>query len=198
MDIQFFCPRWGSESVSWDHFFQKAKQGGYDGVEWAISRDVLAAELDEVWNMAARHNMLVLAQHFDTCAADYTKHYDLFQAWFEKLKPYRPVKIDSQTGKDFFNFEQNKSLVDVAAAFTAETGIAVCHETHRNKFLFAAHITKDYLQRIPGLRVTLDASHWVCVAESYLDDQAEAMESAIARTDHIHARVGYPEGPAGE
>jgi len=45
------------------------------------------------------------------------------------------------------------------------------------------------------LRITLDVSHWVTVAESFLDDQPEAMELAIQRTEHIHARVGYPEGP---
>jgi hypothetical protein len=45
------------------------------------------------------------------------------------------------------------------------------------------------------MKITFDASHWVCVAESYLDDQAAAMELAIERADHVHARVGYPEGP---
>ena len=38
-------------------------------------------------------------------------------------------------------------------------------------------------------------SHWVCVAESLLEDQPEAMQLACDRTEHIHARVGYPEGP---
>ena len=46
-----------------------------------------------------------------------------------------------------------------------------------------------------NVRITLDVSHWVNVAESFLDDQPDAMELAIQRTEHIHARVGYPEGP---
>jgi len=71
----------------------------------------------------------------------------------------------------------------------------VHHETHRGKFSFAAHITKQYLQKIPDLQITLDASHWVCVAESFLKNQQEAMHLAIERTEHIHARVGYEEGP---
>ena len=69
----------------------------------------------------------------------------------------------------------------------------VLHETHRNKFTFAAHITFDYPNRIPELRITLNASHWVNVAESFLEEQA--IDLAIKRTEHIHARVGYPEGP---
>ena len=38
-------------------------------------------------------------------------------------------------------------------------------------------------------------SHWVCVAESYLEDQTEALKLTIQRTEHIHARIGYTEGP---
>ena len=71
----------------------------------------------------------------------------------------------------------------------------IIHETHRNKFAFAAQVAKEFLEKIPELKITLDVSHWVCVAESYLEDQPEALRLAIERTEHIHARVGYPEGP---
>jgi len=60
---------------------------------------------------------------------------------------------------------------------------------------FAAHVTKKYLEVNPHLNITLDISHWVAVAESYLEDQVEAVSLAISRTRHIHSRVGYPEGP---
>ena len=191
MSIQFFCPRWGSEHLSWDVFCEKVKQAGYNGIEYAIAATVTQQELDEVWNIAAKHNLKIVAQHYDTYEADFSKHFDLYAAWLEKIKSYPVVKINSQTGKDFFTFEQNKQLIDAAVA----SGLQIVHETHRNKFTFAAHITKEYLEKIPYLRITLDASHWVCVAESFLDDQQEAIQLAIERTDHIHARVGYPEGP---
>ncbi|HET7898150.1 MAG TPA: sugar phosphate isomerase/epimerase, partial [Flavisolibacter sp.] len=97
--------------------------------------------------------------------------------------------------KDFFTFEQNRLLIEAASAVSRQSGVPVLHETHRNKFSFAAHITKDYLQKLPELKITLDASHWVCVAESFLEDQEEAVQLAIERTEHLHARVGYPEGP---
>jgi len=45
------------------------------------------------------------------------------------------------------------------------------------------------------LKITLDISHWVCVSESFLEDQSEAVNLAIERTEHLHARVGYTEGP---
>jgi len=110
------------------------------------------------------------------------------------MSAYPIVKINSQTGRDFFSFDHNKKLIDEASRFTKETCIQVVHETHRNKLLFAAHVAKEYLERIPNIKITLDASHWVCVAESFLEDQPQAIELALEKTEHIHVRVGYPEG----
>lgn len=195
MEIRFFCPRWGSENIEWKDFFQKIKQAGYDGVEFGISRDVAASALDEIFSLAEQNNSLLICQHYDTYEGEYAEHFDLYAAWLEKMKAFKPVFINSQTGKDFFSFEENKSLIEAAKNFTVETGIEIYHETHRNKFSFAAHITKEYLEKMPGLQITLDASHWVCVAESFLEDQQAAMQMAIERTEHIHARVGYTESP---
>ncbi|HEY0055119.1 MAG TPA: sugar phosphate isomerase/epimerase [Pedobacter sp.] len=195
MNVKFFCPRWGSENLSWDELLLKIKNDGYNGVEYGIANETTKDELNEIWEKLDKYQLEVIPQHYGTYDADYAKHYDRYCAWLELVKPFPAIKIDSQTGKDFFTFEQNKQLVDAAVKHTQDCGVEVYHETHRNKFTFAAHITKDYLQKIPYLKITLDASHWVNVAESYLQDQQEAMEIAIQRTEHIHARVGYPEGP---
>lgn len=195
MELKFFCPRWGSEGLDWDLFLQKVRSAGYDGVEIGFANGVSDRSLEEVWNLAEKYHLLIIAQHYATYDADYNRHYEQYEGWLKKMQPYKPEKINSQTGKDFFSFEQNRSLIDLAAEYSERSGVFICHETHRNKFSFAAHITADYLEKIPYLRITLDASHWVNVAESYLEDQPEAMRLAISRTDHIHARVGHTEGP---
>jgi hypothetical protein len=46
-----------------------------------------------------------------------------------------------------------------------------------------------------NVKLTLDASHFCNVHESYLEDQEEALQAAINHTQHLHARVGHPEGP---
>ncbi|MDQ6903556.1 MAG: sugar phosphate isomerase/epimerase [Bacteroidota bacterium] len=195
MEVNFFCPRWGSEGLSWDDFIVKAKSAGFDGIEIGLPHDISFAALDEIWNLAAKYSMLIIPQHYDTYEANFQKHKVAYSKWFEKLKPFPAMKINSQTGKDFFSFEQNYSLIKVAEKFTEEKAIPVFHETHRNKFSFAAHITKEYLTQISSLQLTLDISHWVCVAESFLEDQTEAVDLAITRTEHLHCRVGYTEGP---
>ena len=195
MKTKFFCTKWGSENISWKDFFPKAKNAGYDGIEFGIPRDFPASTLDEIWNLALKHDMLLIPQHYDTYEPDFSKHYDLYSAWLEKIKPYKAIKINSQTGKDFFSFKQNHLLIQAAEKFSGETGIPIYHETHRNKFSFAAHIAKEYLQKIPSLQITLDISHWVCVSESFLEGQEETVKLALERTGHLHARVGYSEGP---
>jgi|SRR5690242_1049 len=191
MELQFFCPRWGSEDISWERFCEKVKQEGYNGIEYGIARTVSEKELDEVWNLAEKYGLSIIGQHYHTYEADFSKHFDLYNEWLERMSAYPVVKINSQTGKDFFSFEQNKKLIDASAV----SGLNIVHETHRNKFAFAAHVAKEFLEKIPALKITLDISHWVCVAESFLEDQQEAVQLAIEKTEHIHARVGYPEGP---
>lgn len=195
MNIEFYCPRWGSENIEWDLFFDKVKAAGYDGVEFGIGNITKERELDLVWNLAEKSGMKIIAQCHDTGEVDFSKHLDVYAKWFEKIKPYPCVKINTQTGRDIFSFEQNKKIVELANRVEQNTGVQVLHETHRNKMLFAAHIAKDYLTKIPEMKITLDISHWVCVGESFLEDQPEAVTLAIARTEHLHARIGYSEGP---
>ncbi|TDW95914.1 sugar phosphate isomerase/epimerase [Dinghuibacter silviterrae] len=194
-NLQFFCPRWGSEGTGWETFFARLKAEGYNGMEWGVALDTPHAELDKIWDLAEQKRVAVILQHYDTVDADFNRHYDTYCRWLSMVKGYPAVKINSQTGRDIFTFDQNKALIEAATQFTVDTDIAVVHETHRHKFSFAAHIAKEFLQRIPHLRLTLDVSHWVCVAESYLEDQKETVALAIERADHLHARVGYPEGP---
>jgi sugar phosphate isomerase/epimerase len=195
MEIQFFCPRWGSEQINWADFCNLVKSAGYDGIEYAIARSTTHAELDEAWNQAAKHNLSIIAQHYDTYEANFNRHIERYAVWLQRMLDYPAIKINSQTGKDHFSTAQNKALIYLAADYSARMGYPILHETHRNKFSYAAHITQKYLRTLPDLKITLDASHWVCVAESYLEDQPLAMRLAISRTEHLHARVGYHEGP---
>lgn len=188
MSIQFFCPRWGCEDLSWNDFMLKVKAAGYDGVEYAITSDTDSQTLDKVWNLAEQHQLLMIPQHFDTSTPDFNEHLDLYASWLDRIRKYPAVKINSQTGRDIFTLEQNLGLIKLA-------GPNVVHELHRGKFSFAAHITREYFKTDQAFKITFDISHWVAVAESFLEDQQEAVQLAIERTGHIHARVGFPEGP---
>lgn len=193
MQLLYFCPRWGQEHTEWDLFFKKVKEAGFDGVE--ASLPVLQTEQDKLLNGLAKHNLQFIGQHWETVNADFENHCGEYETRLKLLAATKPLFINSQTGKDYYSFGQNEFLISLARRISSETGISIIHETHRGKFSFAAHITKTFLERIPDLNLTLDISHWFTVAETFLQDQKDAVDLAVARTAHIHSRVGFVEGP---
>jgi sugar phosphate isomerase/epimerase len=193
MKIKFFCPRWGSEKLDIISFLTKVRDAGYDGVEMGLPLD--SVQRDEILSSIKQSGLQLIAQHHETSTADYEIHSSEYRQRLVNLATSQPLFINSQTGKDFFTYEQNAGLIQIADEVSKQHKIKILHETHRGKFSFAAHITSQFLQNIPGLRLGLDLSHWCNVAESWLGDQPEALNLALTRTDHIHARVGFPEGP---
>jgi len=160
MKILYFCPIWGNSDVPIEAFVSKVKNAGYDGVELSLPLDNV--ERDKDIAALKKADLLYLGQHWETVTLNFEEHKKEYVNRLYNLAGGNPILIDSQTGIDFYSFEQNMELVNAASAFTNDTGIPVVHETHRGKFSFAAHITRQFLEANP---------------------------------DHIHARVGFQEGP---
>jgi sugar phosphate isomerase/epimerase len=195
MKLKFFCPRWGSESLLWDDFFAKVKSAGYDGVEISFPFTLSDDEQQEILCGLKKHNLEVIGQHWQTIESNFSQHQKTYEKHLLSLVKLKPLFINSQTGKDYFTADQNLALMDIARKISEKTGIKILHETHRGKWSFAAHITHQYLLNNSQIRITLDISHWYNVAETLLEDQKKAVELAIQHTDHLHARVGFQEGP---
>ncbi len=193
MKIDFFCPHWGSEHLPFAAFLEKVKTAGYQGVEMSLPMEDTAR--NEVVNQLKGSGLRLIAQHWETVDADFETHKSNYKKRLLNLARGAPVFINSQTGKDYYTQAQNMELINMAEEVSATTGVAIVHETHRGKWSFAAHITQQYLQKFPQIRLAFDVSHWCNVAETYLHDQQEAVELAIKHTWHIHARVGHTEGP---
>ncbi len=45
------------------------------------------------------------------------------------------------------------------------------------------------------MRLTCDFSHWCCVCERLIDSEPEVLALCAERGHHVHARVGYDQGP---
>lgn len=191
LKVKFYCPRWGADD-SWDSFCKRVKSAGYDGIEVALSLE--SKDQPELLAAIQKHNLelILLAIPGSSEVEEHKKQLNKILRHFVTLKP---VLINTHTGRDFFTFEQNQQIIQVADKVAKETGAKILHETHRGKFSFAAQATKSFLEKMPDLRLTLDISHWCNVSESLLENQKEAVELALSRTDHIHSRVGHAEGP---
>ena len=103
--------------------------------------------------------------------------------------------MNAQTGRDHFAFADSLRIFERGEALREAATVPLLHETHRGRALFSAPATAAFLAALPGLRLTADFSHWFCVHESDLADQPEAVASAVAASHHVHARIGFAEGP---
>src|SRR5690606_2719538 len=107
----------------------------------------------------------------------------------------KPEFIVTQTGREYYSREQMAACFAICDRISRESSIKIIQETHRNKWSYAAHVVKDYLMEFPSLALALAFSYWVCVSQSYLEDQGEAIDLAIRHGRHLHARVGFSQGP---
>ena len=199
--VKFYCPRWGSEDLNWDEFLRKVISYGYDGVE--VYPLLTPEEKPEMLHALEQSGLdYALLNTVQNEGKDFAKYCKALANNLEELATYRtdkirPKFITSQTGREYFTRDQMAICFAICDEISEVSGIPIFQETHRNKWSYAAHVVEGFLKdvRFDEVKLTLDFSHWVCVSESYLEDQEQAIDLAIRRSTHIHARVGHPEGP---
>lgn len=188
MELKLIYPRWGSAHIAWPEFLGKLKKNGYEGIEAHLP--LLKKEKKEILKVLKDFDLQFIGQHYETKEVNFKKHKENLKRHLYNLADSEPLLINSHTGMDFFSFSQNVELIELAHTIEEDTGIKIAHETHRSRFCFAAHVCLAYLKELPFLKLTADFAHWTCVAESLLENQEEAIQLAIDRTLHVHARVG--------
>jgi hypothetical protein len=193
MKIKFFCPRWGSEKIPISDFFNMVKDDGFDGVEISLPMD---KKLRDEWLVRiGDFGLEFIVQHHETNHGTFKDYQPEFTDRLNWLAGAKPLFINSQTGKDFFSFQENCALINTANEIEQSSGVPIFHETHRGKFSFACNLMPPYLEAFPDMKITADFSHWVNVSESLLEFQQKTMDKIIPNVYHVHARVGYKEGP---
>lgn len=193
-ELKILATNWGFHGTQ-DEFLSKVKKEGYDGIEiwWQTEKN----KQDELFAGLRKHKLEVGF----LCGASQTnwkEHLDHFKSMTTAAATntiQQPLYINCHSGRDHFSFEQNKAFIDHTIDLSKKTGLIICHETHRSRILYAAPVARQFMEKIPDLRMTLDVSHWCNVHESLLQDQQETLDMTLERVDHIHARIGHPESP---
>jgi sugar phosphate isomerase/epimerase len=193
MEIKYFSPRWGYEDEDFGSYCVRLAEAGFDGMELNLAEDPDAAQRQI--ELLAANGLDYVAQHSGTRMADFETHRAHYRTSLKRIAAFKPQIINSHTGLDWFTFEKNLQLIDVAEEVSETYKVPIVHETHRGRFPFSAAVTFQYLEKRPNLRLTADFSHWCCVSESFLQDQGESVQAAIERAEHIHARIGHEQGP---
>lgn len=192
MRILYIRGLWGMPLSSLEANLRLIREGGFDGVEMgapttAGEARALRALLDEL-------GLALIVQQW-TQGATPEEHTRSLEEQVTRAAALRPLLINSHTGRDLFSLAENLSVLRRAQALSRDCGVPIVHEIHRGRATYCVGATLALLEAMPELRLTADFSHWCCVHESLLEDQAAAVARAGEHCDHIHARVGHAEGP---
>jgi sugar phosphate isomerase/epimerase len=193
-EVKILATNWGFAGTL-DEYCNKAKKEGYDGIEiwWPMEQK----GQDELFATLKKYGLEVgfLVGGSEPNFQQHLDHFKRMIAAAATASIQRPLYINCHSGRDFFSFEENQAFIDHTLRLSKQTSIVICHETHRSRMLFAAPVAKSYLLKNPEMKVTFDVSHWCNVSESLLQDQPETLALTLDRVEHIHARIGHPEGP---
>lgn len=182
---------------AWDEplrpFLARAAAAGFDATE--IYLPSLTESPSEIQDAHAAAGLKIVAQ-ITTLGTTPDEHARCLEQRYAFAAACEPLLIDCHTGSDAFSFADNLRLFQLGLELEQAHGIALCHEIHRGRALYNAPDTLRYLQALPSLRLNADFSHWQVVHESGdLTAHAAAVVAAIAHSYHVHARVGFAEGP---
>ena len=193
MKIKLLSPLWGHEDLALDAFLDKIRTAGYDGIDTWVPEDAFDKRL--LFDYLERHEMDIVTHQHTASGSTFKKFRSSFIENLHKCAEPAPLLINSHTGKDYFSLEQNIELIDVAQEFSEKTGITVSHETHRGRLGYSPQMISTIYEMREQFLITADFSHWVCVTESMLQNFTAIVNEAIRRSRHIHARVGFEQGP---
>lgn len=193
MEIKILSPVWGHEHIEQREFLDKVRLAGYDGIDTWLPDDV--KQKHELYNYLQKQEMVIVTHQHQATGNTFEEFKSSFVKKLAICAEPNPILINSHTGKDYFSLEQNLQLIDVAQEFSEKSGIKITHETHRGRIGYCPQMIDHIFSVRSDFLIAADFSHWVCVTESFLENFSSILEEAILRTRHVHARVGYEQGP---
>ncbi|MBT8439112.1 MAG: sugar phosphate isomerase/epimerase [Gammaproteobacteria bacterium] len=123
------------------------------------------------------------------------EHLDTFKRSLDSSMRLEPLFITTLAGCDAWDEEQSVELFSQIMELAVSANIQVSFETHRSRSFFNPWTTARICRQLPDLNLTFDFSHWCVVCERLMDTEIDIIEELAPRALHIHARVGYDQGP---
>jgi sugar phosphate isomerase/epimerase len=184
---------WGI-TETWEAAFPRFVANGYAAIEIPVQW-MTPADGERLRRLSAAHGLAIIPQLF-TEGATVAEHVNSFRRIVAIADTFAPLLINVHSGRDAWSHAEAVDFYRQVARIEADHAVIISHETHRGRPMFSPWATRDLLLAVPELRLTADFSHWVCVAERLvLDEEPELLRLVADHTVHLHARVGYGEGP---
>lgn len=122
-------------------------------------------------------------------------HLDSLEQGLERSVFLSPRRVTCLGGCDAWTEDQSLAFFSGAIDLAQQFEVTVSFETHRGRSLFNPWITLRLCEQLEDLELTADFSHWCVVCERLMDVEREVLDRLTGRVLHIHARIGYEQGP---
>jgi len=165
---------------------------GYVGIE--TNPLMFGKKTDEARRIIEDHGLKFLSRAH-TFGATVEDHLGWVKRCVEASHAFGTPHVIVQSGADYFDDAQIDEYFTATAQLEADSGLRFAHETHRSCILYSPWVTARVLDRWPDIWLASDYTHFVIVAERYLDTEAALLARFAPRVIHIDARVGTPESP---
>jgi sugar phosphate isomerase/epimerase len=198
MELKCFKTLWG-HTGSMEEAIESALADGFDGIEGPApsglrEQSALRSRLADS-GLGFIAEICTAGSYVPDRLASMEEHIESFRLLAEHSLECAPLFITAIAGCDAWPFSQSVDFFRAAIQIAGELDATVSFETHRSRSMFHPWVTRDLLLALPDLRLTCDFSHWCCVCERLISTEPDVLKLCAERAHHIHARVGYEQGP---
>ncbi len=198
MELNLLRTLWGYAGDPADAAAESAK-AGFDGIEGQAPAD---PSRRAVFGEALAANRLSYIAEITTAGsyvperhASLEEHLATLAQGLEACRELNPLRVNCIGGCDAWPEAMSRRFFEQGMELADKQGVEIAFETHRSRSLFNPWITQRLAADLPNLKLTADFSHWCVVCERLMDSELEVIESIAPQVAHIHARVGFDQGP---
>lgn len=198
MELKVFRTLWGVDEPI-EEAAAKAARNGYDGIESRVP--ATNVEADQLQTALSAHNLAWIGEictggdYVPTRHLTPAQHLQDLETALAMCARLEPTRINCLGGLDAWDFDTSLAFLESGMAAAAHLELPLSFETHRSRIFFNPWKTRDLVARLPDIKLTADISHWCVVAERLMDSEVETLTAIADNVTHIHARVGYDQGP---
>lgn len=198
MELQIFKTLWG-HTGGIEQAVEQAVSAGMNGIEGPAPS---ANQQRQVFKHQLQQQGLHYIAEITTAGsyvpdrwASVADHLRDFQTKLQYSLELEPLFITCIGGCDAWSEQESVEFFQQAMAIAQQHQILVSFETHRARSLFNPWVTQRIASEVPEMLFTFDFSHWCVVCERLMDSELPFIEQLATQAHHIHARIGYDQGP---
>jgi len=196
MKLQCFKTLWGIEDTV---AAIRETANPFDGVEGALPDD---DNTRTEFLMALQQSSLTYIAEVATTGTYVpdrrlppTAHLEYLEQRLSWLQEFNPLFVTCLGGCDAWTLDTSLAFLQSAMALGKQYDTDISFETHRGRILFNPWVTQQIVNALPEIKLTFDLSHWCVVCEGIQETEELIILELAKNTHHIHARVGYDQGP---